>query len=195
MVSPQHIRAWDAEAEGYDEPADHGLGNSAVRSAWRKLLLDLLPEPPARVADLGCGTGTLSALLAGAGFEVAGVDFSPEMLMRANAKAAGCNGLGFVRGDASDPPLTSSAWDAVLCRHVLWAMPDPALALVRWVRLLRPGGRLVLVEGAWSTGAGLTAEQTLDLVRGTGRPARLVRLEDPTYWGRETGDERYAVVS
>ena len=195
MVSREHIRAWDAEAERYDEPADHGLGDPAVRAAWRTLLLDLLPEPPARVADLGCGTGTLSVLLAGAGFAVAGVDFSPGMLMRANVKAAGSPVLGFVRGDASDPPLASAAWDAVLCRHVLWAMPDPLEALGRWVKLLSPAGRLVLVEGSWSTGAGLTAEQTLDLVRGAGRQARLVRLDDPAYWGRETWDERYVVVS
>ena len=195
MVSSQHIRAWDAEAERYDEPADHGLGDPEVRFAWRALLLDLLPEPPARVADLGCGTGTLSVLLADEGFEVVGVDFAPQMLVMAHAKGFGRRHMGFVRGDAAAPPLKSAAWDVVLCRHVLWAMPDPAEALGRWVRLLRPGGRLVLVEGSWSTGVGLTADQTLGLVYGTGRSVRLVRLEDPAYWGRETGDERYAVVS
>ena len=50
-------------------------------------------------------------------------------------------------------------------------------------------------KGSWSTGAGLTAEQTLELVRATGRPATLTMLDDEAYWGRATGDERYVVVS
>jgi SAM-dependent methyltransferase len=195
MADPRQVEAWDAEAPAYDEPLDHGLLDQDVRAAWRRLLLGLLPPPPARVADLGCGTGTLSALLADEGFDVIGVDFSPEMLTRAVVKGAGRAGLGFVRGDAAAPPLEAAAYDVVLCRHVLWALPDPGAVLDRWSTLLAPGGRLVLIEGSWSTGAGLTADQTMTLVRATGRDAVLTRLDDEAYWGRETGDERYVVVS
>ena len=74
-------------------------------------------------------------------------------------------------------------------------MPDPEDALRRWVDLLAPGGRLVLVEGSWSTGAGLTAQETVALVEATGRRAELRRLSEPAYWGREITDERYLVVS
>ena len=83
----------------------------------------------------------------------------------------------------------------VLSRHVLWAMPSPADALQRWTGLLRPGGRLLLVEGSWSTGAGLTAEQTVDLVEKSGRAAHLRRMPEPVLWGREITDDRYLVVS
>ncbi|NUS50409.1 MAG: SAM-dependent methyltransferase, partial [Nocardioidaceae bacterium] len=72
---------------------------------------------------------------------------------------------------------------------------DPADALRRWAALLRPGGRLVLVEGFWSTGAGLRADQTTALVEGLGRAAELTRLRDPAYWGRVVDDERYVVLS
>jgi SAM-dependent methyltransferase len=87
-----------------------------------------------------------------------------------------------------------------LCRHVLWALPDPAAALERWVGLLAPGGRLVLVEGRWgsppSSGtSGLTAAQTIALVEATGRTAELRRLPEPVFWGRAIDDERYLVVS
>ena len=60
MTDPlEETRAlWDDEAQTFDEAADHGLHDSAVREAWRGLMLDLLPRAPARVADLGCGTGT-----------------------------------------------------------------------------------------------------------------------------------------
>jgi hypothetical protein len=74
-------------------------------------------------------------------------------------------------------------------------MPSPPEALGRWVDLLAPGGRLVLVEGSWSTGAGLTGEETVALVEATGRAARLRRLPEAVYWGRAITDERYLVVS
>ena len=195
MTDPRQVAVWDAEAPSYDEPLDHGLLDPAVRAAWRDLLVGLLPAPPARVADLGCGTGTLSLLLADEGFDVVGVDFSSEMLARAANKAGSRTGLAFVRGDAAVPPLAAGTSDVVLCRHVLWALPDPPAVLRRWLRLLRPGGRLVLIEGSWSTGAGLTAEQTVALVRAVGREPVLTRLDDEAYWGRRTGDERYVVVS
>jgi SAM-dependent methyltransferase len=192
-MSDDEARAlWDDEAGTFDDAPDHGLRDPGVRAAWRELMLELLPPAPARVADLGCGTGTLSMLLAGEGYDVTGVDFSPEMIRRARAKAPG---LTFVEADASAPPLDPASYDVVLSRHVLWAMPDPASALTRWRDLLAPGGRLVLVEGSWSTGAGLTGAETLALVRALGRDATLRELPEPRYWGGPTGDERYAVVS
>ena len=184
---------WDREAETFDEAPDHGLLDPQCRDAWRTLLLEHLPPAPARVADLGCGTGTLALLLAEEGYAVDGVDFSPEMVRRARDKAGDV--ATFVEGDAAEPPLEAAAYDVVLCRHVLWALPSPAAALQRWIGMLAPGGRLLLVEGNWSNGAGLSAEQTVDLVRDTGRDAELRRLTEPIFWGRPITDDRYLVVS
>ncbi|MET0788955.1 MAG: class I SAM-dependent methyltransferase [Cellulomonas sp.] len=195
MTTRDDIALWDAEAEAFDEAADHGLRDPAVRAAWRSLLVSLVPAAPARIADLGCGTGTLSLLLADEGHAVDGVDFSPAMVTRALAKAEARRDVRFVVGDASAPPLDRAAYDVVLCRHVLWALPDPAAALRRWVDLLAPGGRLVLVEGRWFNGAGLSAAETVRLVEATGRPAELTLLPEPGYWGREITDERYVVRS
>lgn len=194
MTSPEAIAGWDAEAPAYDEAADHGLHDPAVRAAWRTLLRGLLPPAPARVADLGCGTGTLALLLAEDGYAVDGVDFSPAMLERARAKTSGAAGVTVVEGDAFEPPLRPGQYDVVLSRHVLWAMPDPAVAVRRWCDLLVPGGRLVLVEGRWSTGAGLPATETVALVRDAGLEPGLTHLDDPAYWGRAVPDERYVVV-
>lgn len=195
MSTRDDIDLWDREAHSFDEAADHGLRDPAVRAAWRDLLLGVLPPPPARVADLGCGTGTLSLLLADEGFTVDGVDFSPEMVRLARDKAGGRGDVAFVEADASTPPLAESAYDVVLCRHVLWALPDQPAALRRWIDLLAPGGRLVLVEGNWSTGAGLTAEQTADLLRSVGREPVVRPLPEAAYWGRAISDERYLVTS
>lgn len=78
---------WDEQASTFDDSADHGLRDPAVRAAWQNLLLPQLPAPPARAVDLGCGTGTLSLLLAKAGLQVQGLDFSPAMVQQARTKA------------------------------------------------------------------------------------------------------------
>jgi SAM-dependent methyltransferase len=186
--------SWDAAAAMFDDEPDHGLRDPEIRDAWRRLLRQHLPEPPARVADLGCGTGTLSVLLADEGYAVDGVDFSPEMVDAARDKAAGRPAVTFAVGDAGTPPFEREAYDVVLCRHVLWALDDKAAALKNWVGLLRDDGRLVLVEGFWHTGAGLRATQTEELLQRAGRLPTTYPLREDVYWGGPTGDERYLVV-
>lgn len=187
---------WDAHAATFDEEADHGLRDAAVRDAWRTLLAPALPAAPASVVDVGCGTGSLSVLLAEAGQQVYGLDSSPGMLDVARAKAArhGVT-VPLVLGDAARPPFAAASFDVVLARHVLWALPDPAAALARWVALLRPQGRLVLVEGRWSTGAGIAADDCVTLVRRHRREAEVAALHDDALWGRTVTDERYLLVS
>lgn len=185
---------WDGEAATFDHEPDHGLADPGIRAAWLGLLTSHLPPAPARVADLGSGTGSLSVLLADAGYAVDGVDVSSAMVSRARAKAKSTS-VTFVVADASDPPLQSGAYDAVVCRHVLWALPDPPAALRRWVTLLRPDGKLFLVEGRWHTGAGLTAVQVVAMAQDAGRVPELFPLGSAALWGREIEDERYLVVA
>ncbi|MEU4741342.1 methyltransferase domain-containing protein [Actinosynnema sp. NPDC023658] len=181
-------RFWDGQAATFDEDADHGLRDPGVRQAWADLLLPLLPPAPASVVDLGCGTGSLTALLTGAGYDVRGLDLSGRMVTAARAKVPGVE---FRQGDAARPPYPPASFDVVLARHVLWVLPDPAAALDRWRALLKPGGLLVLIEGRWSTGAGLTAAECVALLgEGDVRP-----LDDPALWGRDITDERYLVAS
>ncbi|GAA2173866.1 class I SAM-dependent methyltransferase [Agrococcus versicolor] len=196
-VTDEMQALWDREAVTFDDAPDHGLRDPAVRRAWTDLLLPLLGGHGRRVADLGCGTGTLSALLATEGRHlVHGVDLSPEMVRRARAKSVQVLPQPiFTVADAADPPLPTAMFDAVLSRHVLWAMPDPSAALRRWIELLAPGGVLILVEGRWSTGAGLTAAECSRLVGDLRDVVDLRPLDDPAYWGRLIDDERYLIVS
>jgi SAM-dependent methyltransferase len=188
---------WDAAAATFDEDADHGLRDPAVRAARAGLVLPLLPAAPASVLDLGCGTGSLAVLLAEAGHRVRGLDASPAMLAAARTKGAAAGmRLDLVLGDAADPPFAPGSADVVVCRHVLWALDDQAAVVQRWARLLRPGGRLLLVEGNWATGAGLPAERCLELVRRHRGQATVRQLgADSALWGRDVDDERYLLVS
>ena len=183
---------WDRAASTFDEEPDHGLTDPHTLAAWRELLLGVLPSAPARIADLGCGTGTLTRLLTDAGYCVDGVDYSPEMIRHARVKVPEAT---FVIGDASEPPLEAASYDVVLSRHVLWAMPDPTAAFARWDGLLRPNGVAVLIEGRWSTGAGLDAVTAQRIALGVHREATIRQLPESVYWGKDIDDERYLLVS
>ncbi len=183
---------WDREAATFDDEPDHGLADPDTRKAWRDLLVGVLPAAPARVADIGCGTGTLSRLLVDEGYIVDGLDLSPEMVARARAKVPEAT---FTVGDASEPDLDHAAYDVVLGRHVLWAMPDPEAAFARWVDLLRTPGVVILVEGRWHTGAGLSAGECERVVRTARKHVEVRHLPDDVYWGRPITDERYLLVS
>lgn len=189
---------WDALAASFDDEPDHGLRDAEVRRAWAGRLASWLPTRASDVLDLGCGTGSLSLLAAEQGHRVTGVDASPAMVDRARAKLAGRDAV-FLVGDAAAPPVGEQRFDVVLVRHVLWALPDPGRALRHWRGLLRPGGRLVLVEGVWGTvdPAGIPADVLTGLLAPlVAGEVRLERLsQDAVLWGKEVADERYAVVA
>lgn len=188
---------WNQQAATFDDEADHGLRDAAVRRAWAGLLARWLPGAPRAVLDVGCGTGSLSVLLAEMGHAVTGIDFAPKMIARARRKAAE-RGLriDFQVMDAARPRLEAGPFDALLCRHLLWALPDPGAVLVRWAALLKPGGRLVLIEGRWQTGAGLGADELWRLLPGGLAHVQVESLSEVrALWGKAVTDERYAITA
>ncbi|PJJ01066.1 methyltransferase family protein [Streptomyces sp. 2333.5] len=188
---------WEAAAASFDEEPDHGLRDPAVRAAWAARLRGWLPSGPAAVLDLGCGTGSLALLAAEQGHRVTGIDRSPRMIARARAKLAGREAA-FLVGDAAEPPVGERRFDAVLVRHVLWALPDARAALRRWAGLLAPGGRLVLVEGRWGEAEpiGVSAAELTSLVEPLAAWTQVESLVDePALWGKEVTDERYVLLA
>jgi ubiquinone/menaquinone biosynthesis C-methylase UbiE len=190
-------QSWDEAAATFDDQPDHGLRDPHVRRAWIEHFADWLPPPPASILDVGSGTGSLSVLLAELGYEVTGLDLSPAMVARAEEKVrtAGQR-VTFSVMDAAFPQLGQQHFDAILSRHLLWALPEPAKVLRRWVELLAPGGRLVLIEGYWSTGAGLHSQEIVDAL-----PVSLTGVlvqplsHEAALWGGPVEDERYAVIA
>ncbi|MDQ0603001.1 SAM-dependent methyltransferase [Streptomyces canus] len=188
---------WDAEAASFDDEPDHGLRDPEVRAAWADRLRSWLPGRACDILDLGCGTGSLSLLAAEQGHRVTGVDSAPAMVDLARAKLAGRDAA-FLVGVAATPPVGEQRFDVVLVRHVLWALPDPGRALRHWRELLRPGGRLVMIEGVWGavSPVGIPAERLTALLESVAAHVRVERLSgDPLLWGRAVADERYAVVA
>lgn len=178
-VSEEIQQFWDEDAAVYDDSPEHHPRRPHERAAWSATLRRLLPDPPARVLDAGAGTGFLSLLLAAQGYQVTAMDLSAGMLDRLRAKAAR-QGLDveIVRADAASPP--DGPFDAVVERHLLWTLPDPAAALAAWRRAV-PTGRLVLVEGTWGKTTGIPAVQAE-----ARRLARRFRGAEPGHHGHYT---------
>lgn len=188
---------WDEEAASFDDEPDHGLRDPRVRAAWADRLRSWLPGRGCDILDLGCGTGSMSLLAAEQGHRVTGVDSSPAMIDLARAKLAGRDAA-FLLGDAAAPPVGEQRFDVVLVRHMVWALPDPGRALRHWRELLRPAGRLVLVEGVWGaiSPVGIPADRLTALLEPLAGQVRVERLSgDPLLWGKVVEDERYAVVA
>jgi SAM-dependent methyltransferase len=156
---------WDRDAGTYDRSTSHAMTDLVEAAAWRAALRRFLPDPPARVLDVGAGTGALSLLAAELGHRVTAVDLSAGMLDRARAKAQ-AQGLEieFVVGPAEAPP--AGPFDAVMERHVLWTAPDPVGSLRAWHEVA-PEGSVILFEGAWgATGpVGRAREAAIGVVR------------------------------
>jgi SAM-dependent methyltransferase len=144
------LRAWwNEDAFAYDESAGHAMSDPVEAAAWADVLRTFLPDPPARVLDVGAGTGSLSLLAAELGHAVTALDLSERMLAKAGEKAVARDvELALHRGPAEEPP--DGPFDAVMERHLAWTLPDPVEALTAWREVVRPGGRLVLFEGSWA---------------------------------------------
>jgi ubiquinone/menaquinone biosynthesis C-methylase UbiE len=100
------------------------------------------------LADVGCGTGSLTFELARFARKVIGVDLSNEMLRRASAAAdeRELHNVRFRHGDALDLPLESRSVDAAFCVMVLHFLLQPERAIAELCRITRPGGSVILVD-------------------------------------------------
>ncbi len=108
-----------------------------------------------RLLDVGCGLGEAGLTLArdlGEGGELVGIDLSESMLRvaRANAAAAPCR-VRFTVGDARSLDEPDDSFDAVRSERTLQWLADPAAAVAEMVRVVRPGGRVSLIDTDWST--------------------------------------------
>ena len=188
---------WDDLAQSFDDEPDHGLRDSLVLETWTELLKTCVPAANSTILDIGCGTGSLSVILARLGHTVTGIDLSPSMISLARTKAAAYGlEIEFHIMDASHPQFAEPQFDLILCRHLLWALPEPEQVLQRWVKFLKPMGRLILIEGYWRTGAGLHAEEITEML-----PSSFINISvrnlsnDPDFWGGNVTDERYIIIA
>ncbi|MFI5611727.1 class I SAM-dependent methyltransferase [Amycolatopsis sp. NPDC051903] len=117
-----------------------------------RLAVELLALRPGQLAlDVACGTGRFTRAFGEAvGTEglAIGLDGAPSMLTRAVAETPDPANVAYLRADAVEPPFPPSTVDAICCFAALHMLAEPERALDSFARILRPGGRLVLLTSA-----------------------------------------------
>lgn len=117
---------------------------------WKHHLVQLAPRGRDQQAlDVCCGTGDLTLALADRGFVTTGIDFSHPMLAVARRRGARWQGVGHVRfmhGDALRMPFPSGSFDVVTMAYGLRNLADLDVGLRELIRVLRPGGTLLILE-------------------------------------------------
>ena len=134
---------FDEQAESWDSLRAQLLDQAAGLFALVPLIRRGL-----RVADIGTGTGGMLPFFAEFAGDIVAVDISKEMLRRARARAKtlGLDNIEFVKADLHQLPIENASVDAAFATLVLHHAQNPAAALKEMVRILRPGGTLVVVD-------------------------------------------------
>ncbi|MGV1757416.1 class I SAM-dependent methyltransferase [Rhizobium sp. A22-96] len=141
---------WSKRSETFDLAFGHRIAPGPEADAWQKPIRAALGSQPKRVLELACGTGEVTRLIHDLGHEVTALDFSEAMLAVARKKHAGKPRLRFLLADAEQTMEPDAAYDAIVCRHLVWTLTQPEETFREWLRLLKPGGRLVIFDGDWA---------------------------------------------
>lgn len=142
---------WSDRAATFDESVGHEIYSEAEYRGWKRLILKHLGEGRGQAAlDLACGTGVFSHLMHDAGFKVTGLDWSDAMLEQARSKARHRGAeIRFVAGDAENTMEPPQSYDVITNRFLIWTLVDPIAAFNEWFCLLKPGGKLLILDGDW----------------------------------------------
>lgn len=189
---------WDGIAARYDDLGpDQSLADPRIRQHWQQLYAGVLPDHPCAILDAGCGTGSLGIALAETGHDVVGIDFAPKMVKQATAKAVRFDvSARFEVQDAAAPDFPPQSFDAVICRQVLWALPDRQAALENWARMLKPQGVMLLIEGLFASGNGMAESEIVALLPGSVEHIATRDLStDALLWGATLKDQRYLLIA
>lgn len=119
--------------------------HSSMAERWLCEIKKQLPcDKNLRILDVGCGAGFFSVLLAKEGYQVTGVDLTPDMIENARILAAeektACD---FLVMDAENLSFADESFDVVISRNLTWTLPDVKSAYREWVRVLKKGGVLL----------------------------------------------------
>jgi demethylmenaquinone methyltransferase/2-methoxy-6-polyprenyl-1,4-benzoquinol methylase len=141
-LAPDGVRAmFDRIAPVYD--AMNRVMTVGLDRSWRRLAAQAVVRPGDRVLDACCGTGDLALAAEREGGVVTGLDFSERMLARARRKSGSVD---WVHGDMLDLPFGASSFDAVTVGFGVRNVDGLERGLVELRRVLRPGGRLAILE-------------------------------------------------
>ncbi len=146
-----------AEFEAWAGTYDHSLLNHFLfQPSYRMFLEELCAwertRGPFDLLDVGCGTGTFDGMLAGSGLpaRITGMDYAPAMCRvgcEKATRAGAADRLSYVAGDSEHLPFADASFDVVTCSNSFHHYPHQQKVIQDVRRVLRPGGRLMLIDG------------------------------------------------
>ena len=135
---------WDTFAYRYDH-SHHGHMSENEHAQWRRHLAQHIGEEKRqKVLDVGAGTGFLTLKIAALGYDCRGLDFSNGMMEigRTHTFEQGLD-IEFMQGNIESLPMLDNSLDVITNRSLLWTLVDPKKAFEEWLRVLKPGGKLL----------------------------------------------------
>ena len=125
------------------------VASGGLDSAWRRAVVRALALKPGEwCLDACCGTGDLSRAVASAGVRVVGADFCRPMLVEGRGRARAAGVEGWLEADARRLPLRDSTMDAACVAFGIRNVVPPQAGLAELARVVRPGGRVAVLEFA-----------------------------------------------
>lgn len=157
---------WSKRSETFDLAFGHRIPPGPELDAWASAITRGLGDKPLKILELACGTGEVTNVLLSLGHDVTALDFSEVMLTVARRKHRKRQRVRFILADAERTMEPDAAYDAVVCRHLVWTLTEPEQALSDWHRVLKPGGKLLIFDGDWAkpTFAGRFASLAIGLI-------------------------------
>jgi ubiquinone/menaquinone biosynthesis C-methylase UbiE len=125
---------------------DHWLNHYLFEPSHTLLLSEVRHTQPGRALDIGCGTGELGSRLAARGWQVVGLDLCETMVHEACAKI-GEGKLCLTVGDSEHLPFAPQSFDLLTCANSFHHYPHQDAVVREMYRVLKPGGRLLLLDG------------------------------------------------
>ena len=139
---------WTAHGEKFESGILRSL-EEGNQDEWLETVLQGVCENESLdVLDVGCGPGFFPVILGREGHRVTGIDYTEHMveLAKKNCDQYGSDAR-ILRMDAQNLEFDDESFDIVVSRDVLWNLDDPAWAYSEWMRVLRPGGHIVMFDG------------------------------------------------
>ncbi|NEW66969.1 methyltransferase domain-containing protein [Granulicatella sp. zg-84] len=141
---------WNKHAQGYSQLIRSDLQSNKVEK-WQHFIFDEIDNTVSlNILDIGTGPGFFPAILTSDTRKVTGIDLSDEMIKVAkeNLKKLGIDAT-IIKQDCQETDFQEASFDVLICRNLVWTVPNPEKAYREWYRLLKPNGQLLIFDGSW----------------------------------------------
>lgn len=142
---------WTKASSNYSDLIDEELQKS-YKNKWMDFILDEIKdlEGPLEILDIGTGPGFFPLILSSQDRHLTGIDLTESMIEEAQKKLQSFHvDADLLVMDCQETSFPDQKFDCIICRNLVWTLPDPEKAYKEWFRILKPGGRLLIFDGSW----------------------------------------------